>query len=262
MALKIRLCFKIFLITVLFVTGLLIAAVIFPVLAIILKPANARHNRDELKRVWLKWFSAIIGLQIAKEGEPVASPLLLVSNHISWLDIIILGRFIPAYFVAKSDILSWPVIGYLAKQAGTIFVRRGVKQQVHETAEQMVWLLKQNSAVIAFPEGTTTRGELVLPFHASLFQPALLTKSAIQPVALQYLGEAKEQAPFIGEDAFVPHLIKMLSMDKIQVRVVFLAAINSSGKNRHSVSNESRTAILASIDEQQKTAISKIKHGS
>lgn len=262
MKLNIRLCYKIFLITFLFINGLLIAALIFPTLSLLLKPAHAKGKRDALKKTWLKWFRGIVGLHIAREGEPLASPLLLVGNHISWLDIIVLGSLIPANFVAKSDILSWPVIGYLAKQAGTIFVRRGIKQQVQETAEQMIWLLKQDSAVIAFPEGTTTQGDQVLPFHASLFQPALLTRSAIQPVALHYLGIAKEQAPFIGENAFVPHLIKMLSLDKIQVRVVFLSAINTSGKNRHSVSNETRAAILESIAEHQKTAISKLKHGS
>jgi len=198
-------------------------------------------------------------LHIIKEGEPLDNSGLLVSNHISWLDIIVLGRFLPAHFVAKSDILDWPVIGFLAKQGGTIFVRRGDKQQVKATAEQMLWQLKQNSIVIAFPEGTTTKGDVVLPFHASLFQPALLTKSAIQPVAIQYEGEATQHAPFIGEDAFVPHLIKMLSLDKIEVRVVFLPTISSAGKNRHSVSNEARAMILDSITEETKiTAISSL----
>jgi lyso-ornithine lipid O-acyltransferase len=76
------------------------------------------------------------------------------------------------------------------------------------------------------------------------------------------LGIAKEQAPFIGEDTFVAHLLKMLSLDKIQVRVVFLSAINTSGKNRHSVSIEARTAILDSIAEYQKTDNSILRHGS
>jgi lyso-ornithine lipid O-acyltransferase len=256
MQLKLRLCYKIFLIALLFISGLFIAAIIFPTLGVLCKPSRAKHKRDALKMVWLGWFSAIVRLHIIKEGEPLDNVGLLVSNHISWLDIIVLGRFLPAYFVAKSDILVWPIIGYLAKQAGTIFIRRGDKQQVKATAEEMLWLLKQNSTVIAFPEGTTTQGDVVLSFHASLFQPALLTKSVIQPVAIQYEGEAKKQAAFIGDDVFVPHLIKMLSLEKIVVRVVFLPRINASGKNRHSVSNEARAMIFDSITgERQDTAI-------
>ncbi len=262
MKLRLRLYCKVFLITLLFISGLIIAAIIFPALGVISKPSRAKHRRDALKMAWLRWFSAIVRLHVIKEGEPLDNTGLLVSNHISWLDIIVLGQFLPAYFVAKNDILSWPVIGYLAKQAGTIFVRRGDKRQVQATAEEMVWLLRQNSTVIAFPEGTTTQGDVVLPFHASLFQPALLTKSNIQPVAIQYEGDAKKQAPFIGEDAFVPHLIKMLSLEKIAVRVVFLPCINTSGKNRHSVSNEARAMIMEStIGEHEKMVISMLKHG-
>jgi lyso-ornithine lipid O-acyltransferase len=260
MKLKMRLCYKIFLIALLFTSGLIIAAIIFPTLGVLCNPSQAKHKSDALKVSWLTWFARILGLQVNNEGVVPDKSCLLVSNHISWLDIIVLGCFTPAHFVAKSDILDWPVIGFLAKQGGTIFVRRGDKQQVKATAEQILWQLKQNSMVIAFPEGTTTKGDVVLPFHASLFQPALLTKSTIQPVAIQYEGEATQHAPFIGEDAFVPHLIKMLSLDKIEVRVVFLPTINTAGKNRHSVSNEARAMIMGSVlGEDQDTATAWIK---
>jgi lyso-ornithine lipid O-acyltransferase len=256
--LKIRLYYKISSIILLFAIGLVIAGIVYPVINLLCTKNYAKLQRDRLKSIWFNWFNMIIGLHIIQEGEPLKKTHFLVSNHVSWLDIAVLGRFFPAYFVAKSDILSWPVIGYLAKQGGTIFIRRGDKKQVMATAERMVWLIKQNSTVIAFPEGTTTKGDMVLPFHASLFQPALLTKTSIQPVALQYLGEAKEQAPFIGDDEFIPHLIKILSMDKIEVRVVFLPSINTAGKNRNSVSYEARELILENIDKEHRkvTAIS------
>ncbi len=246
---KIRLCCKVAHIAMLFMVGLIIAGIIFPALNILFKPANAKHYRDALKLRWLKWFSAILNLQVTIKGDLPIKANFLVSNHISWLDIIVLGCFSPAHFVAKNDILAWPVIGYLARQGGTIFVRRGDKQQVKLIAEKMVWLLKQNSMVIAFPEGTTTRGDVVLPFHASLFQAALLTKAAIQPVALQYLGEAKKLAPFIGEDSFVPHLIKVLSLNKVEVQVDVLPEISTVSKTRHSISCEARSVILGALSE-------------
>jgi 1-acyl-sn-glycerol-3-phosphate acyltransferase len=250
MKLKLRLYHKFFQIVILFINGLMIAAAIFPILGFLYSARDAKTKRDTIKTRWLRRFSSIVNLHIIKEGELPVRRAILVGNHISWLDIIVLGQYLPAYFVAKSDIASWPVIGYLAKQSGTIFIRRGNKQHIKTTAEKMVWLLKQNSNIIAFPEGTTTNGDEVLHFHSSLFQPALLTRSDIQPVALQYLGDAKEQAPFVGDDGFVPHLIKMLSMDKIEVRLSFLPVINNSGKNRHSVSLEARNTIWNKMSER------------
>jgi lyso-ornithine lipid O-acyltransferase len=263
MKLKLRLCYKVCLIVLLFIAGVVIAAIIFPVLDVFCKPDGAKLKHGALKLAWLRWFRGILDLEISKVGNPSGKASLMVSNHISWLDIIVLGSFLPAHFVAKSDILAWPVIGYLAKRGGTVFVRRGDKQQAKAIAEEIIWLLKQNSTVIAFPEGTTTKGDEVLPFHASLFQSAVLAKAPVQPVAMNYLGETKQYAPFVGEDAFIPHLIKMLSLDKIEVSVDFLPCIDVSGKNRHSVSNEARALIMESITEkQEKTVISKVRYGN
>jgi len=244
---KIRLYYKLFQIIFLFINGLIIVTGIFPALGFLYSARDAKIKKDALKTHWLRWFSAIVNLHIIKEGELPEGRAILVSNHISWLDIIVIGQYLPAYFVAKSDISSWPVIGYLARQGGTIFIRRGNKQHIKTTTEKMVWLLKQNRYIIAFPEGTTTNGDEVLHFHASLFQPALLTRSAVQPVAIQYQGAAQELAPFVGDDAFVPHLIKMLSLDKIEVQLSFLPVMNSSGKNRHSISLEARDMIRKEI---------------
>jgi 1-acyl-sn-glycerol-3-phosphate acyltransferase len=247
MRLKLRLYYKLFLIIILFINGLIIAAGIFPAVNILYSSGHAKIKRDKLKTRWLHWFSIIIKLQVNKDGELPVPGSLLISNHISWLDIIVIGQYLPANFVAKSDISNWPVIGYLARQAGTIFIRRGDKQHIRTTSEKMAWLLKQNSNIIAFPEGTTTPGIEVLNFHSSLFQPALLTKSIIQPVALQYQGEAKEHAPFIGDDGFIPHLIKILTLDKIEVQLSFLPIIHSSGKSRNEISLETRDLIAEKI---------------
>ncbi|MGR9036824.1 MAG: lysophospholipid acyltransferase family protein, partial [Gammaproteobacteria bacterium] len=214
---KIRLCYKLALLVLLFLIGLLIASGLFPAITLAFSPRTARKQKDAIKIIWLKGFSALINLRIVKKGEIPAQPVLLASNHISWLDIIVLGQFLPGCFVAKNDISSWPVIGFLSGQAGTIFIRRGDKNQILETAEKMAWVLRQNGNIFAFPEGTTTNGEKVLAFHPSLFQPALLTKAAIQPVALQYHGPAKEKAPNIGDDVFVPHLMNILTMAEIEV---------------------------------------------
>ena len=249
MKLKLRLLYKFFCIICLFFYGLIIAGIVFPVLHFICSANKAKSKRDRLKIHWLKVFSSIMKLSVIREGELPKDGALLISNHISWLDIIVIGQYLPVYFVAKSDISSWPIIGYLSRQGGTIFIRRGNKKSIKETAEKMIWVLKQNSNIVAFPEGTTTSGNEVLSFHASLFQPALLTKSVIQPVVIQYDGAAKHQAPFIGEDDFVRHLIKMLCLDKVEVRLSFLPVIKSLGKDRHTVCVEAREKIYEKISE-------------
>ena len=238
---------KLIYIILLFGYGLFIAAVVFQILKVFCSVSTAKASRGALKIHWLKLFSLMMRLSVTKVGELPKEAALLVSNHISWLDIIVIGQFLPAYFVAKSDILSWPIIGYLSIQAGTIFIRRGDKKQIKLTTEKMAWVLKQNSHIVAFPEGTTTQGDNVLGFHASLFQSAILTKSAIQPVVLRYEGKAKQQAPFIGDDSFIPHLMKMLSLDEIDVQVCFLPLISSSGSDRHSVCNQARAMIAEEV---------------
>ncbi len=249
MKLKLRLLYKFFCIIILFFYGLIITGIIFPVLHFLCSANKVKSKRDILKIHWLKVFSSIMKLSVIREGELPRDGALLISNHISWLDIIVIGQYLPVYFVAKSDISSWPIIGYLSRQGGTIFIRRGNKKSIKETTEKMIWVLKQNSNIVAFPEGTTTSGNEVLSFHASLFQPALLTKSVIQPVVIQYEGAAKHQAPFIGEDDFVRHLIKMLCLDKVEVRLSFLPVIKSLGKDRHTVSVEAREKIYEKISE-------------
>jgi len=252
---KLRLPYRLFLVTLLFLVGFILAALVFPVLNLSFSATKAKNARDAIKQYWLRAFAAILNLQVTLEGHLPGRTAILASNHISWLDIIVIGQYLPAYFVAKSDISRWPVIGYLSRQAGTVFIRRGDKKHILETAENMVWLLKQNSNIIAFPEGTTTNGEEVLGFHASLFQPALLTKAIVQPLAIQYQGVARVEAPFIGDDSFVPHLIKMLLLDKIEVKLSFLPIINSSGKSRQSVSTETREMILNQISNSSLMAI-------
>ncbi len=242
-----RQLYKIKLIVLLFLSGFVIVLSVFPIINRSCRPTQAREKVNRIKLAWLKAFKRILNLEVIIEGQAADGPVLVVSNHVSWLDIIALGQHLPGYFVAKNDILDWPVIGYLSKEAGTIFVRRGDKQTIHTTTEQMSWLLKQNSKVFAFPEGTTSDGSIVLPFHSSLLQPALLTHSAIQPVALRYEGKAKSLAPFIGDDDFIPHLFKMLKLGKIEVRVKMLPVLEMADKSRSALSHEAHNGITEAL---------------
>lgn len=244
---KFRQLYKVKLIALLFLSGFVIVLAIFPALNRSCRPVVARDKINRIKLQWLKWFGRILNLQINIDGQVTEESALIISNHISWLDIVAIGQHLPGYFVAKNDILRWPVIGYLSRQAGTVFIRRGDKQAIHETTERMSWLLKQNSKVFAFPEGTTSQGKDVLPFHSSLLQPALLTRAAIQPLALQYEGEAKTFAPFVGDDAFIPHLFKLLALRKIEISMTILPVLEAADKSRPQLSKEAHECISNAI---------------
>jgi 1-acyl-sn-glycerol-3-phosphate acyltransferase len=244
---KIRLCSKAFRLILLFLAGFLIAGGLFPVIRLLCTPIRARQIRDEIKIRWLQCFGRILNLRIDKNGSVATHPVMIVSNHVSWLDIIVLGQFVPGCFAAKDDIAEWPVIGYLSRQAGTVFIRRGDKKQILQTTERMAWQLRQNGNMLVFPEGTTTDGGDVLDFHTSLLQPALLTKAAVQPAAVRYLNAAKASAPFIGDDEFITHLFRTLTLDVIEVRLDFLPVIESEEKTRQGIGREARSLILEAL---------------
>lgn len=244
---KLRLFCKACQLIFLFALGVALASMAFPVIDRLMVLLKAKHCKDRIKQIWLQIFGRILGLKISVEGYPVARPKFLVSNHISWVDIIVLGQKLPGCFVAKCDILTWPVIGFMSRKANTIFIRRGDKRQILQTAECITWHFQQQGNVMAFPEGTTTAGEEVLGFHASLFQSALRTCTPIQPVALKYYGDAAVAAPFVGDDEFLPHLLKMLTLEKIEVTLKFLPAIDGTHRHRNDVSAEARMLIAEAV---------------
>ncbi|MFA5984668.1 MAG: lysophospholipid acyltransferase family protein [Methylococcaceae bacterium] len=255
---KLRQLYKTFFIIVLFTAGLVIAGLIFPVINFTCNANKAKDHANQLKRLWLAWFARILNIKIQLNGQITQNAALVVANHISWVDIIALGHLIPGYFVSKNDVIDWPVIGYLARQGGTVFIKRGDKQHVRNTTEKMLWLLKQNRSILAFPEGTTSDGNNVLAFHASLFQPAILAKATLQPIAIQYLGDAHQQAPFIGEDAFVSHLLRMLALPVIPIQLTVLAEISTANKKRSDLAEMSRSAICEALQPDNPHSLKKI----
>lgn len=252
---KLRQVYKSILIVILFAAGLILAGIVFPIINYSLDAKRSKDNCNTLKRWWLIWFAKILNLKIKFKGKISKTPALVISNHISWMDIVVLGHLIPGYFVSKSDVLDWPIIGYLARQGGTVFIRRGDKQQVRSTTEKMLWLLKQNRSILAFPEGTTSEGDVILPFHSSLFQPAVLGKSNIQPVLIQYEGKAKTLAPFIGEDEFITHLFRILALPKVEVCLTILPIIQSANRKRTVLTELTRNQICSSLTEDYKAKI-------
>ena len=187
--------------------------------------AHARHAR-------VQWWSArllvLMGVRLQVEGAPRPGAKLLVANHVSWLDILAIHAVCPeARFVSKADVLRWPVLGALIGAAGTLFIQRERKRDALRVVHQMAASLGAGETVAVFPEGTTSDGHGLLPFHANLLQAAIAAEVPVQPVALRYadvFGPVSEAVQFIGDTTLVQSLWWVACGDEVTVRVRMLPA--------------------------------------
>ncbi|MDC0662589.1 lysophospholipid acyltransferase family protein [Marinobacter sp. SS21] len=163
-----------------------------------------------------------LGFRVRQQGQAIDGPVLFISNHISWSDIPVLGGTAPLRFLSKAEVGQWPLIGWLAHQAGTLFIqRRSGKSGL--SRQEIAATLHQGQSVLVFPEGTTSAGLTVLPFHQRLLWAAADAGVAIQPISIGYLrdGQPDHLAPFIGDDDFQSHLMRLLQKPAVEVGVVY-----------------------------------------
>ena len=161
--------------------------------------------------------------QIRAEG-PIPSHGLLVSNHLSYLDVLVLSSLTPAVFVSKHDVRYWPVFGQFAVLAGTVFVDRRRRFQVGQINDEVTTALKQGALVVLFPEGTSTDGQTVLPFKSPLLQPATDPAWPVAVACIHYQlddGDAGTEVCYWGDHTFFPHMLNLLSKRSIQATVRF-----------------------------------------
>ena len=185
-------------------------------------------DRTPWARFCFRWACRCLGLNIHQHGSPSNDTVLFVSNHISWSDIPILGSLAPIRFLSKAEVGQWPLIGWLARQAGTLFIHRG-GGQARRVRGQIIENLQAGENVLVYPGGTTSAGLTVLPFHGLLLRAAPESKTPIQPVTITYRrdGRPDHLAPFIGEDEFHSHLLRMLRQPSARVDVVFHEPVQS-----------------------------------
>lgn len=233
-------------IAAMFAAGIAAVSTLMPALRLLAGRRAAAFN-DAIVVSWNRAVCRILNLHLHIRGRPDANARLVVANHVSWLDIIALGAQGPCLFVAKREVADWPIMGYLAKGIGTLFVQRGDAAQSAAVAEQMAWQLRQGKRLVLFPEGTTTTGDRVLRFHGKLFQAAQLAGARVQAVALRYHGEARECAPFVGEDEFLPHLLGILQLDRIDLHVHYCASV-APGPGRNELAQTTRRQIVAALE--------------
>ncbi|QXP85297.1 lysophospholipid acyltransferase family protein [Methylococcus sp. ANG] len=226
--------------------GMAAVVLLFPPLRV-LGENRAQSLRDRVQMAWFRSFLLILGVHVERRGRWNPNAPLWVANHISWLDIVVIGAQAPLTFISKQDVAGWPVFGFLASRTGTLFLRRGDRDDTQRLGERMTWLLRQRRTLLLFPEGTSSNGETVLRFHPRLFQPAKRAGVAVQPVALAYRGEAGKIAPFVGEASFLPHLLQMLRVPRTLAELSFGAAIDSEHLNRDELAHAARQTVVGCL---------------
>lgn len=172
---------------------------------------------------WSQRLLAMLNITVRIHGERLKGRGMVISNHVSWLDILVVAAAAEPHFVAKSDIADWPLVGWIAKSVETFFIRRG-KGGSRPLLDQLVpWLRDGSESIAIFPEGTTTDGSDVLPMHPRLFSAAIEAQVPVQPVALQFHADQRGQsvAPFIGDDTLVAHILRVLASPGFAVDVHF-----------------------------------------
>ena len=192
--------------------------------------------------------SSALGLEIRVVGAIPREPMLWLSNHVSWLDIPVMGQLAPIAFLSKDNVRQWPIAGWLAHHAGTLFVRRGASEN-GGVREQMAGHLSAGRALLMFPEGTTTDGQDVATFHGRLLACAVETRTPIQPVAIRYLrnGALDPVAPFVGDDDLLSHLKRFLRHGPGVVEIHLLAPLPSAGQSRNALARASHAAIRQAL---------------
>jgi 1-acyl-sn-glycerol-3-phosphate acyltransferase len=179
-------------------------------------------------------------------GGPLPHSGLLVSNHLSYLDILLLGALTPAVFVSKADVKQWPVFGWFASWGGTVFVRREKRGEVGAVGDQIRQLLQAGHLVVLFPEGTSSGGDTVLPFKSSLLEPVSGQTYNVHAAGIAYFlgdGNASTDVCYWGDMVFGPHLAKLLGKAKIRARVNF-ADIPAPAPDRKRLAKQLHAAVL------------------
>ncbi len=225
--------------------GLLTMLLVFPFIG--------ERRKERLARRWSRRLLGILKVRLTVGGEvpgPESGNLLLVANHVSWLDIYSLLAVRSLRFVSKAEVRQWPVLGWLVERAGTLFLERGKRADAVRVNRHIGDVLAAGGRVAFFPEGTTSNGLELKHFHGSLLEPAVLAGSRVQPVALRYRrpdGSPSQAPVYTGEATMMQTLKAMAAEGEIVAEVVFLPPIPAQGHNRRELARLAEEAIRGAL---------------
>lgn len=187
---------------------------------------------------------AVHGVRTRLRGDLPREPALLVANHVTYFDPLVIASSVPCTAVAKREVASWPCIGELSRRLGVLFVDRDDPLSGARALRTMLRAFERGVSVLVFPEGTTTRGDGVLPFKRGAFGAAAIAGVPVVPIALRY---HEAHAPWVGNDLFVPHYLRTMAEPVTQVSVEFLPPLSVSRSDPAQTAECARRAILTRL---------------
>lgn len=217
-------------------------------MCLLLYPCLKSSGRSRASCTWARWFVWCLGVRVHIVGNWPTSPgrFMLVSNHISWLDIFVLLSVLPIRFVSKAEVKNWPVAGYLARSSGTLFINRTSKRDTVHIGAEMLAVMEAGEVIGVFPEGTTSDGSVLLPFFSPLIQPAVNSAAQIVPTGILYQdseGRRDPVIPFIGDQSFVDSLLITLRRRALNVKVCFGSSIETDQSHRREITRQAESAV-------------------
>lgn len=218
----------------------------------LLFPLAGAVRRQHMKRRWSRQLLALLGIRVAADAADLAAldSGLLVANHVSFIDIFVINALLPSTFVAKSEVARWPLIGWLSRHTGTVFIERGSRRAAHRTQQQMLQALGAGQRLAIFPEGTTSAGHGLLPFHAALFQSAIDAEVPVHAIALRYSGAdgIRSDAPaYIDDVGLLQCLLAVLRCGGLVARIAPAASFVPPLPDRRHLSHRAHQAVAAAL---------------
>ena len=237
---QVKAVFKLLLALLHIFIGFLTVLLVFPRLSV--------EHRQMRVQAWSRGMLKRIAIDLVIKGQPaISGPVMLVANHISWLDITSLHAARFCRFVSKADIAQWPFIGKLASGIGTLFLERTSRRDAMRVVHHMADSLRAGNVLGVFPEGTTSDGRSLLPFHANLFEAAIVANVPVQPVAIQFIDSATGQPSFapcyINDDTLMESVWRTLVTPGITVVITFGELQLAQGRDRRAWSKALQQAV-------------------
>lgn len=211
-------------------------------------PALRRRGRNALYRTWSRVCLRILGGRLRVEGTVPAAPFFLVSNHVSYLDILVLAACLEGFFIAKLEIRSWPLFGLLARTVGTIFVDRELRRDVVRVNRLIAQVLGQGYGVILFPEGTSTQGHEVAVFRSALLDYPARHGMPVHLAALRYRTPPGALPAHLtlcwwGDAAFLPHAMRLIGVESFEA-VLRFSPRTVSDPDRKALAEAAREGVI------------------
>jgi 1-acyl-sn-glycerol-3-phosphate acyltransferase len=198
-------------------------------------PARSRRWRQFIFRSWARAMMALLAIKVDVRGVAPKPPFLLVSNHLSYVDVVVFAAHVDAVFVAKSEVARWPALGVMCRGMGTIFVDRASRRDLARVNGLIERATGEGQGVVVFPEGTSTAGDAVLPFKPGLLEAAARGGRAVSYASVSYRtpgdeAPAREAVCWWGEITFLPHLIGLFRLSEVNATLIFGGEVRASDR--------------------------------